>query len=127
MAIRRYAGETIRPGEWVNTDGLLRVGFAASAAKVVSVKPQSLVIQPVRRRRDGVLDVDREMIVRTKRVQFVSDSLDEAEKVFEASRKFAEEELRREREFDAETKRLRGIAVNALIEGGGGDAEQALA
>lgn len=113
MTIKKYSGQDLHVGQWVNLETAVRVGFAGNPAKILELKPQSIVVEPVRRTLSGGVDVEQKRIYRLKSISFVCDTFDEAEAVRNASREFVDREMKAERaaQEQANIRRLEAIAA----------------
>lgn len=98
MTIKKYSGQDLHVGQWVNLESITRIGFAGTPAKVIDLKPKSILVEAARRLRTGDIDVEQQKTCRLTSVLFVSDTFEEAELMLHASRGFIDSELKIERE-----------------------------
>lgn len=118
MAIRVHErGMDLREGQWANLETMMRLGFASAPHKILALKPQSVVVQHHRRRRDGVIEVEGESQRRRTSITFVSDSFEEAEFVCKASGVFVDNELLWERQESRAAQARRQATIAAVLRG----------
>lgn len=114
MSVKRYTGQEIKPGQFVNLQTMMRIGFASHPAKVVSVKKVSIVVQEASTYK-GFVEFSSERIRRTKNVEFVCDTYEEAEAARKASWEFTDAEFAIEREQKKAMNMRKDAAINALL------------
>jgi uncharacterized protein YlxP (DUF503 family) len=113
MATQRYDGQPLAVGQWVNLDTMLRIGFAGRPARVLEVKPKSVIVEEAHRiKRTGEVDAAPLSSRRLTSITFVSDTMEEAEAVLDASWAFTDAEL----EIERGLKKLAGLRRVAAIE-----------
>lgn len=116
MATTKFAGQALAVGQWVNLDTMLLVGFAGRPARVVEVKPKSVVVEEAHRsRRTGDVEIDPPKIRRLTNITFVSDTMEEAEAMLAASWAFIEAEIAIERDQKKAADARRAAAIGAAL------------
>lgn len=115
MASQKYNGQEIAIGQWVNLDTLMKVGFAGKPARVVEVRPKSIVAEASHKLKDGTVEHDKPRLARKSNITFVSDSFDDADAIREAGRKFSDGEFEIERANKRATEQRKKDAIEKVL------------
>lgn len=114
MTIRKYEGQKIEVGQYVNFEALLLYDFAGSPHKVVSVKEKSVVVSRHQKTRDGD-EFGYDQLKHNKTIRFVCDTFEESEKLHQESRKHRDDEHSRERQLNMQRIERRKKLIDSLV------------
>ena len=110
MTIKRYTdGMPLKVGQWINSEGIIRMGFAGAPAQIVEVKPKSVVVLFDR-------DNGKTRVKMNRMIQFVCDTKEESQALLAASQKHAAVVNDAENELRARMAKTARETIDALMQ-----------
>lgn len=111
MAVTKYAGQPLPPGTIVCRESMLATGFCARPAIVVHETEHMVELQYPRDQRTRPVRGKKSLVV------FVCDTVEEGERMHEASMRFVESEKEISEKLARERAERRKLALEAAMQG----------
>lgn len=114
MSIKKYDGQKLTVGQYLNFDTILTYDFASQPYKIVEVKGKSVIVCAHRLTKYGdEFGVDQ--LKHNKTIRFVCDTFDESERLHQESKKHRNDEHSRERQLNMQRVERRRKLIESLI------------
>ena len=114
MSIKKYEGQELKVGQYLNFETILTYDFASSPYKIVEVKGKSVVVCQHRKTKDGD-EFGLDQLKHNTSIRFVCDTFEESEKMHQESRKHRDDEHSRERQLNMQRIERRRKLIEKLI------------
>lgn len=114
MAIKKYEGQELKVGQYVNFDSLLIYDFAGSPYVINEIKNKTVIVSQHRKTKDGY-EFGVDQLKHNKTINFVCDTFEESERLHQESKKHRDDEHAREMQLNRERIERRRALINSLI------------